>query len=170
VSAPAAPGTEGAIREVPARTFPWRRALAAVALLAAAGAAVLWLRAPEDLALEARFDPASPAPGSRGRLVLRVSPGPGAAGEVLGNVRADVDAPGALVFDRSTQYLLPDEAEMVLGFAVDQRAAPGPRRVAVTVAAELPAGEHRSVKRTAELRRELVVTVAAPAPGRPEKP
>jgi hypothetical protein len=154
--------SEAGLRSPEARGFPWPRVLAGLALVATAAAIVLWLRQPADLKCDARFEPATLVPGGRGRLLLRVSPGPGASGEMLQNVRAEVTAPRELVFDRNAEYLLPGEEEMVLGFSVDRRAAPGPRRLSIVVVAELPAGARRSVARTAELRRELEVVIAPP--------
>ncbi|HOX08592.1 MAG TPA: hypothetical protein PK280_19510 [Planctomycetota bacterium] len=146
------------------RGFPWLRVLAGAMLLAVAAAALAWFLRPDDLVLEARFEPASLRSGERARLFLRVSPGTGLGDVPLDKVRAEIErCPADLVFDRPGEFLLPGEGRMVLEFTVDRRAAPGVRRLVVTAAAQVPAGDGRALAHTVGVRRELEVTVGAPA-------
>ncbi len=144
------------------RDFPWLRVLAGLMLVVAAVAVAVALLGPEELAVTARFEPESPLPGAPGRLIVQVEPASPEKSGPLQNVRVQVEPPAGLVFERTSEFLLPHEKEMALSFTVDRKAAPGARRIVVVAIADLPAGAQRSVARTVDVRRELELVIADP--------
>ncbi len=152
------------------RGFPLVRAALGLVLAAGALALVFWPRSDEQLAVAWRVEPASPAPGSGGVLMIAIKPGPDApeGSRLVCNEKSRpsvaVTAPADIVFRSRVGFLHGPDDEVPLEFTVKQGAPPGEREITVSVAAEL-AVEGETVTRPARLRRSITITIGPPRTG-----
>ena len=146
------------------RRVLWPRVLIGAALAAGAVACVFWSVRRDALKITVRLDPPAVAPGAVGRLLLGVEPGLGApeGAQVGGRPTATVTAPPEVVFDRPHDYFLTSREILSMPFKVAPNAAPGQRRIAVRIEAELTGAED-GFTRPAWTRAEVELTISSPA-------